>query len=51
MKKKLFGIKFTTILTAFLCLLVAIIIWIFVEYDMSLSPTASVFDFLSELRG
>ena len=33
MKKRIFGIKIGTILTAFVCLVVAFIIWMLVKYD------------------
>lgn len=32
MNKKIFGIKLSTVLTAFVCLVVAILVWLTVEY-------------------
>lgn len=45
MNKKFFGIKIGTWISAFLCLVIALFIWIYVEYDKAIndqpSPEAS----------
>lgn len=38
--KKIFGIRIGTILTVLLCLLAAILVWLFVKYDGPSDPTA-----------
>lgn len=35
MKKKIFGIKISSILTAFLCIVIAFLIWMLVKYNLS----------------
>ena len=41
MKKKLFGIRISTILTAFVCVVVALLIWMIVKYKMDLNAVKS----------
>ena len=50
MKKKLFGIKIGTIISAILCLIVAVVFWFFVEYSKMNSPEAEalILDFLRQ---
>ncbi len=40
MNKKIFGIKLGTFITALVCLIVAFVIWIYVEYDRALDAGA-----------
>ena len=37
MNKKIFGIKISTILTAFVCIVVAIMIWLLVKYKTDIN--------------
>lgn len=46
MKKKIFGIKISTILTAFICIVVAFLIWMLVKYKMDLNEAVSASAFL-----
>lgn len=38
--KKIFGIRISTILTVLLCLLAALLVWLFVKYDSPSDSTA-----------
>ena len=40
MNKKIFGIKLSTILTVFVCLVIALVVWMLVEYDLNNSKVA-----------
>lgn len=42
MKKKIFGIKFGTILTAVVCLVCALLIWALVKYNIDKETTDTV---------
>lgn len=41
MNKKIFGIKISTILTAFVCIIVALSVWMLVKYEMDKDTAAS----------
>ncbi len=41
MDKKIFGIRIGTILTALVCFITAVVIWIYVEYDKALDSAES----------
>lgn len=41
MKKKIFGIKISTLLTAFACIIVAFLIWMLVKYRTDLNAADS----------
>ncbi len=51
MNKKIFGIKISTILTAFACLIVAVLIWLIVKYNDTNSALSATPRILSLLRG
>jgi len=40
MRKRIFGIKISTLLTAFICLAVAFMIWMIVKYNAEFENTA-----------
>ena len=40
MNKKIFGIKLSTILTVFICLVISLVVWMLVEYDLNNSKAA-----------
>jgi len=42
MNKKIFGIKVGTILTAFICLIVSIVVWLLVKYKMDLGSDGAL---------
>ena len=42
MNKKIFGIKISTILTAFACIIIATMIWLLVKYKTDVSAAASI---------
>lgn len=42
MKKKIFGIKISTILTVILCLIAAVVFWLFVKYSESESMVTAM---------
>lgn len=42
MSKKILGIKVGTILTAFVCLLVSIVVWMLVKYNLTLGADAAM---------
>lgn len=41
MNKKIFGIKIGTILTAFVCLIVSMLVWLLVNYSLELDAEAA----------
>lgn len=49
MNKKIFGIKLSTVLTAFVCLVVAILVWLTVEY-VNIDNTGSALSFGAPFR-
>jgi len=51
MNKKIFGIKLGTILTVFVCVLVAVAVWMLVKYHTDSSAVASAAQQLSVFRG
>ncbi len=42
MNKKIFGIKVSTILTAFVCLLVSLVVWMLVKYKLDLGADGAL---------
>ena len=51
MKKKIFGIKLSTIFTVFACLVIAFAIWIIVKYRANINATAALAIPLALIRG
>ena len=49
MNKKIFGIKIGPLLVALVCLLVAVVIWMFVKYNMNLQGINELFALLHPL--
>ncbi len=51
MKKRIFGIKLSTVLTFFVCLAVAFAIWMLVSYRSDLGAMVSSLHLFDVLRG
>ena len=51
MNKKIFGIKIGAILTAFVCLLVSAVIWLFVNYALEAEQAFILPQYFTLFRG
>ena len=51
MNKKFLGIKLSTIFTVFICLILAVIVWMLVNYNLSSGEAVSLSDYVTLLRG
>ena len=49
MNKKIFGIKISTILTAFVCIVVAFMIWMLVKYKTDINAETAIGVFCRKL--
>ena len=51
MTKKILGIKIGTIIMAFVCLLVSVVVWLLVKYSLDMEAAFTLPRYLTILRG